>query len=681
MTREELLQIKLSDWMESVEQLNKQGILALEQYRVQLEALSVEDDIRYKYFRKEYVKKIMMLESESESYEKLVMRFHDFTVGTLEYYLQIFNDDAFEGEMEMLPKEARAAVCLNNMFSREEADWDGKLSDLKECAKHYPALGKNIKRLANLIGKQMEEQEQRAAESANQELMQMVYIMKDKIRQMAQQGQTEAALSVLAQVKALAPNDRELVRIEEEITGALGEKQILLSISILCSGRSETTRACLESLEEIRRQIPCELIVVDTGCDEVTRNLLANYADVITCFEWCNDFAKARNEGLKLARGEWFLYLDDDEWFSDVAEITEFFVSGAYKKYGAANYIQRNYLDRKGTQYTDSWVTRMVRLDADTRFVSRIHEYLSPISGETAALHSVVEHYGYVYETEEALWAHYERNSVLLKQMIEEEPEELRWYMLLAQEYRTVCKWKELYELGESAIRMLEARRGTVVDGCGESNHMVSDGERIAQGAFYGAQIWACKEAGKLWQNHGQEADAQNSGEVWACDSMQCQQGFALCEKALADARNTELTKAFCELHMSWFTYWLGEYEEAISHGQKYLGWKRYFADKESLLIEQRIAPFVADAFDVVMEKQTYSIMICADLWLGRTQMLAQYLDELGWNQKQIYVFEDMIPTLAQVMDAIADTETGKKLVEVMKGHGALWEYYKKQSD
>lgn len=637
-TRDELLQMKLSDWMLYIEDVKKQGVLVLEQLRVHMESLDVADDIRYKYFRKEYVNKLMMLEFDSEDYEKLVERFHDFTVGTLEYYLEVFNDCAFEGEMELLPREARGAVSLNNMFSREEADWEGKLADLKECAHFYPALGKNIKRLANLIGQQMDMQKQSEANAANQELMQMVGIMKDKIRQMVQQGQTDAALSVLVQVRALAPVDRELLRMEEELTGELDEKEIVLSISILCSGRSETTKACLDSLEALREQVSCELIIVDTGCDEVMHNWLANYADVITRFEWCNDFSKARNAGLALARGEWFLYLDDDEWFSDADAIVEFFTSGAYKKAGSACYIQRNYLDKKGMQYTDSWVTRMAKLDADTCFVSRIHEYLSPTYGDRVALHSVVEHYGYVYETEDALWAHYERNSVLLKQMIEEEPEELRWYMLLAQEYRTVCKWQELYDLGEQAIELVAGKSGNEVS--------------IALGSFYGAQVLALKEMG------------ENA------------KGVKLCQNALKDARNTQLFSAFCELWQSWFNYWLGQYEEAIAHGQKYLDWKKYFANKEDTLIEQRIAPFVADCFDIVMEKQTYSIMICADLRLGSVEMLAKYLEQLEWNQKQIYVFEDMMPTLVQVMDEIQDTEEGKKLLDVMQGHGTLWKYY-----
>ena len=53
--------------------------------------------------------------------------------------------------------------------------------------------------------------------------------------------------------------------------------------------------------------------------------LLSEYTDHIVPFTWCDDFSKARNAGLKEAKGEWFLYIDDDEWFGDVQELIAFF--------------------------------------------------------------------------------------------------------------------------------------------------------------------------------------------------------------------------------------------------------------------------------------------------------------------------------------------------------------------
>ena len=166
--------------------------------------------------------------------------------------------------------------------------------------------------------------------------------------------------------------------------------------------------------------------------------MLEEYADKIADFTWCNDFSKARNVTLRMAEGEWFLYLDDDEWFSDVGDLITFFTSGNYREYGSASYVQRNYLDMQGSQYTDTRVGRMAKRTPELGFRSKIHEYLAPISGDHKNLCARVEHYGYVYENEEKKRAHFERNRVLLEQMIKEEPMELRWRLQLLQEYRTM---------------------------------------------------------------------------------------------------------------------------------------------------------------------------------------------------------------------------------------------------
>ena len=103
---------------------------------------------------------------------------------------------------------------------------------------------------------------------------------------------------------------------------------IQLTISLLVSDRMETLGKCLASLSPLLRELDSELIVVFTGKKEEALTLVQQYTSHIIPFVWCNDFSKARNAGLKEAKGEWFLYLDDDEWFEDTGEIIHFFQSG-----------------------------------------------------------------------------------------------------------------------------------------------------------------------------------------------------------------------------------------------------------------------------------------------------------------------------------------------------------------
>lgn len=215
---EEWLSLEFSQWEAALELLKRRGVIALEQAKQCIEKYQTCENICYAYFKKEYVSVLMKLESTTETYEQLVKRFFDFMHGTLEYYLYIYRDEAFEGEMEMLPADAKAAVALNNMFSREEADWEGKLADLRDCARFYPVLGNNIKCLATMIGELMDRQRAQTADAANAELLQMVELMKVKIHELIEQGLYEEALSVVRQIRAIVPNDKELAQIEEEIS-------------------------------------------------------------------------------------------------------------------------------------------------------------------------------------------------------------------------------------------------------------------------------------------------------------------------------------------------------------------------------------------------------------------------------------------------------------------------------
>lgn len=249
----------------------------------------------------------------------------------------------------------------------------------------------------------------------------------------------------------------------------------LLTISLLVSGRTETTKKCLDSIEGILQELDSELILVDTGCSEELRQELLAYTDQVIPFTWCDDFAKARNAGLERASGEWFLYLDDDEWFEDVAEIVAFFQSGEYRKYHQAVYRQRNYSNAEGTKYVDEWVSRMIRIEPDTRFEGSVHESLVPAVGKCKKIEAYVHHYGYVYADEEAKRRHFERNSRILIRLIREEPDNLRWRLQILLEYYSIEDGKQLRQAGEDALELIREIDRPFVNEC--------------RGAFYSAVL------------------------------------------------------------------------------------------------------------------------------------------------------------------------------------------------
>lgn len=216
---------------------------------------------------------------------------------------------------------------------------------------------------------------------------------------------------------------------------------IQLTISLLASNRTGSLERCLESLGELRSRIPSELIVVFTGTDKKVRSIAEKYTDHIVDFTWCDDFSAARNAGLKEAMGEWFLFIDDDEWFESTEQICTFFQSGEYKKYASACYTVRNYKDWSGTGYQNSWAHRLSRIVPDLHFENPIHEELTPMMLPCKFFQEYVHHYGYAESEVKKEDGKTSRNLPLLLRDIQERPRYLKNYMQIVKEYFVREEW------------------------------------------------------------------------------------------------------------------------------------------------------------------------------------------------------------------------------------------------
>jgi glycosyltransferase involved in cell wall biosynthesis len=167
--------------------------------------------------------------------------------------------------------------------------------------------------------------------------------------------------------------------------------ETLLTIGMIVKNEAKTLEKCLSSLNSLRKNVKCELIIVDTGSEDGTVAIAEKYADEIRHFKWINDFSAARNESMRDGKGDWFMFIDGDEWFESTAQIEEFFNSGEYVYYNFGTYFQRNYI-RNGQN--DFRAPRMTRLTPEQCFFKTIHEslhLLTPVKYFTDYVH----HYGY----------------------------------------------------------------------------------------------------------------------------------------------------------------------------------------------------------------------------------------------------------------------------------------------
>lgn len=422
----------------------------------------------------------------------------------------------------------------------------------------------------------------------------------------------------------------------------------VLSISLLSSGRKETIWKCLDSLKPIQEALPTELIIVDTGCDQETHDRMLAYADQVIPFTWCNDFSKARNAGLSLCKGEWFLYIDDDEWFEETAEIISFFSSGEYRNYDLACYIQRNYLDYGEIQHKDAWVSRMIKLKKETHFESPIHEYLCPVGANLKRISDYVKHFGYIFKSEQERKAHSKRNIELLEEAIKREPNNTRWWTHLAQEYTT-----EPHKLRDVCLEAIELFK--------DVNDRFTN---IQRSVFY---------AGLL------KAERSNM------DSVKVEE---YAEKAITDKRNS----TFCNLMLNTFlaeAYLVNKkYEKAIIACEKYFELYDKIHDDEQLTFEEGVF-FVRDALQDERRDYTYCIYISAKLYLNDTSALKTYFHKLGWdgtlylesnfNKDVMYAmahldYDEAFPEIAETMFNRKGPQ--KELFEILKGYEDKTEEY-----
>ncbi len=83
---------------------------------------------------------------------------------------------------------------------------------------------------------------------------------------------------------------------------------VSVTLCMIVKNEEENLSRCLRSA---RRWVD-QMVVVDTGSTDRTVEIARRFGAEVYAFAWKDDFAAARNEALKHARGDWVLQLDAD---------------------------------------------------------------------------------------------------------------------------------------------------------------------------------------------------------------------------------------------------------------------------------------------------------------------------------------------------------------------------------
>jgi len=149
-----------------------------------------------------------------------------------------------------------------------------------------------------------------------------------------------------------------------------------ISLCMIARNEQENLRPCLEPVRGLVDQI----VVVDTGSTDRTAAVAAELGAEVYQFPWKDDFAAARNESLRHARGDWVFWLDaddrlDQECVRGLAELRE-----VLDQRSADVYAFQVFSPSDSAGSSGAWVThgRLFRRAAGLRWARRVHEELLP---------------------------------------------------------------------------------------------------------------------------------------------------------------------------------------------------------------------------------------------------------------------------------------------------------------
>ena len=84
---------------------------------------------------------------------------------------------------------------------------------------------------------------------------------------------------------------------------------IEISLCMIVKNEEKMLAACLESVKDLVN----EIIIVDTGSEDNTKEIAKQFTDRIYDFEWIGDFAAARNFAFSKGTKEYLMWLDADD--------------------------------------------------------------------------------------------------------------------------------------------------------------------------------------------------------------------------------------------------------------------------------------------------------------------------------------------------------------------------------
>lgn len=205
-----------------------------------------------------------------------------------------------------------------------------------------------------------------------------------------------------------------------------------------------------------------EVVVVDTGSVDATRDIATKAGARLFDFPWCDDFSAARNVAMDQARGEWLLYIDADE------RVRRGDASALRSALAEPDILAATVCFHPRTGGTAYPEYRLIRNRPDVRFEGAMHESFLPDihrvmereGGRIAHVDVVMDHVGYDGDQSHKL----ERNLTLLTKQIEATPQRVYLWWHLGTVYRDLGQVDKAKTSLCEGVRLAQAQGGMLAE-------------------------------------------------------------------------------------------------------------------------------------------------------------------------------------------------------------------------
>jgi len=152
-------------------------------------------------------------------------------------------------------------------------------------------------------------------------------------------------------------------------------QKMKISFTAIVKNESAGIARCLESVADLVD----EMIVVDTGSTDNTKEIAEKSGAKVYDYQWNESFADARNESIKHATGDWIFWFDGDEYLLEEDRLKLKILFSSLEDENVA-YIMNQVTIRDDAPNEEIICTRasLFRNRPDLRWIYRVHEQILP---------------------------------------------------------------------------------------------------------------------------------------------------------------------------------------------------------------------------------------------------------------------------------------------------------------